>query len=253
MPRGTLVLGPFDHFEFTVSAGNGVRSVDPSYVAQGLLTPFVSIQSQDLGVSYDNQLGTVNLAAKSVFFHTHSDQDLLFDPDRGAQHARERLHARRVVRVGRARSGSFFDVAANATLVKATFDDTHLLVPYVPDLVLRADAALFHDLPWRIDHKPIRGTIGYGVSYVGRRPLPYSELSDVIFISDASAGLGWSIFNVRLAAQNLFDAKYKLGEYNYASDFHSQAEPTLAPERSFTAGAPQIVMLSLSATLGGAS
>ena len=33
MPRGTLVLGPFDHFEFTASAGNGIRSVDPSYVS----------------------------------------------------------------------------------------------------------------------------------------------------------------------------------------------------------------------------
>ena len=68
--------------------------------------------------------------------------------------------------------GSFFDVAANATFVNATFDDTGLLVPYVPDLVLRADAALFHDLPWRLAHEPIRATVGYGVSYVGKRPLP---------------------------------------------------------------------------------
>ncbi|MGO9714404.1 MAG: TonB family protein [Polyangiaceae bacterium] len=250
MPRGTLILGPFDRFEFAVSAGNGVRSVDPSYVAQGLLTPFVNVESQDLGATYNNQLGTVNLVAKSVFFRTHADQDLLFDPTQG----------RSTLSTGSTREGwsgsvralgSFFDVAANATLVKATFDDTHLLVPYVPDLVLRADAVVFDDLPWRIDHKPVRATIAYGVSYVGQRPLPYGQVSDVIFISDASAGVGWSIFNVRLSAQNLFNAKYKLGEYNYASDFHSQAEPTLAPERSFTAGAPQTVMLSLSATLGG--
>ena len=254
MPRGTLVLGPFDHFEFTVSAGNGVRSVDPSYVAQGLLTPFVSVESQDLGVSYNNQLGTVNLAAKSVFFHTHADQDLLFDPDR-RDAARSRPGRR--APGGRAPSralGSFFDVAANATLVKATFDDIRsLLVPYVPDLVLRADAAVFHDLPWQLDHKPVRGTIGYGVSYVGRRPLPYSELSDVIFISDASAGVGWSIFNVRLSAQNLFNSKYKLGEYNYASDFHSQARAHARPRALVHGRSAADVMLSLSATLGGAS
>ena len=53
MPRGTLVLGPFQHFELTASAGNGVRSVDPSYVAQGLASPFVRVQSGDLGVSYN--------------------------------------------------------------------------------------------------------------------------------------------------------------------------------------------------------
>jgi TonB family protein len=252
MPRGTLVMGPFDHFEFNASVGNGVRSVDPSYVAQGLLTPFVSVQSRDVGAAYANQFGNTGLTAKSVFFQTHADQDLLFDPSQG----RSTL-ASGSTRTGWSGSmralGSFFDVAANATFVKATFDDTHLLVPYVPDLVLRADVALFDDLPWRLDHKPVRATIGYGLSYVGQRPLPYGELSDVIFISDASAGLGWSIWNVRLSGQNLFNAKYKLGEYNYASDFHSQAEPTLAPERSFTAGAPQTLMLSISATLGGAT
>jgi len=91
------------------------------------------------------------------------------------------------------------------------------------------------------------------VSYVGRRPLPYGQLSDVQFISGASLGLSWSVFNVRLAATNLFDVKYKFGEYNYASDFHTQPEPTLVPEKSFTAGAPRLIMLSLSATLGGAS
>jgi outer membrane receptor protein involved in Fe transport len=78
-------------------------------------------------------------------------------------------------------------------------------------------------------------------------------MSDVIFVSDASANLRWSIWNVRLAAQNLFDARYKLGEYNYASDFKSAPEPTLVPERSFTAGAPRTVMFTLSATLGGPS
>ncbi|MGD0675783.1 MAG: TonB family protein [Polyangiaceae bacterium] len=251
MPRGTLVLGPFDHFEFSLSAGNGVRSVDPSYVAQGLLTPFVNVQSRDLGVSYVEQLGEMNLAAKSTFFQTHSDQDLLFDPSQGRTTLA--TGSTRTGWAGSARAlGAFYDVAANATFVKATFDDTHLLVPYVPDIVLRADAAVFHRLPWTLVQRPILATLGYGVSYVGRRPLPYGELSDVIFVSDASASIRWSIWTVRVAAQNLFNAKYKLGEYNYASDFHSQPEPTLAPERSFTAGAPQTIMLSLSATLGGA-
>jgi hypothetical protein len=162
--------------------------------------------------------------------------------------------------------GTFLDIAANATLVRAVFDDDGLcapycglLVPYVPDLVLRGDAAFFHNLPWHLDHKPVRATVGYGVSYVGHRPLPYGDLSDITFISDASLGLGWSIWNVRLTGQNLFDARYKLGEYNYASSFcvpgsgcaGRPAEPTLAPERSFTAGAPRQIMLSLSATFGG--
>lgn len=256
MPRGTLIVGPFNHFEFTFSAGTGVRSVDPSYVAQGLLTPFVNIQSGDLGVSYAGQIGSVGLIAKSVFFQTHSGQDLIFDPSEGRSTLAS--GSTRDGWAGSARAlGSFFDLAANATAVKATFDDTHLLVPYVPDLVVRGDAAVFHDLPWRLHGDPIRATAGYGVSYVGPRALPYSEYSGIIFISDASVSLRWTMWSVRLAAQNLFDAKYRLGEYNYASNFtpiyNSNAPPTLTPERTFTAGAPRTILLSLSATFGGPS
>ncbi|HEY3821027.1 MAG TPA: TonB family protein [Polyangiaceae bacterium] len=279
MPRGTLVAGPFDHFEFSASAGNGVRSVDPSYISQGIGTPFVSVESRDLGVSYNGELGhtmlidegggrrhfwnggihdATEITVKSEFFQTHVGQDLIFDPTQG----RNTLSSgsTRTGWSGAARAlGSFFDVAVNATVVKAVFDATGqcspycgLLVPYVPDLVLRGDAALYSDMPWRLAHKPVRATIGYGISYVGQRPLPYGQLSDVIFISDASLGFGWTIWNLRLSGQNIFDSKYKLGEYNYASNFQKYLPaPTLAPERSFTAGAPRAVMLTLSATLGG--
>ncbi|MGD0524693.1 MAG: TonB family protein [Polyangiaceae bacterium] len=281
MPRGTIVAGPFDHFEFSASAGNGVRSVDPSYVSQGIGTPFITVESRDLGVSYNGEVGEIGrvnhrgvtttngepvdvkiptaLTVKSEFFQTHVGQDLIFDPTQG----RNTLSSgsTRTGWSGAARAlGSFFDIAANATVVKAVFDTTGdcapycgLLVPYVPDLVLRGDAAFFADLPWwQPAHKPIRAILGYGVSYVGRRPLPYGQVSDIIALSDASLGFGWTIWNLRVSGQNIFDSKYKLGEYNYASNFQKYLpEPTLAPERSFTAGAPRTVMLTLSATLGG--
>jgi hypothetical protein len=259
LPRGTIVVGPFEHFEFTVSAGNGVRTVDPSYVSQGLLTPFITAQSRDIGVSYNRALGSsATVAAKSVFFQTHVDADLIFDPTQG----------RNTLAGGSTRDGwqgsmrllgPFYDLLANATLVRATFDDSGnctpycgLLVPYIPDLVLRANAVVFHELPWHIANKPVRASAGYGISYVGHRPLPYGEVSDAIFLSDASVTLGWTIWTARLSALNLFNAEYRLGEYNYASNFQKLLpEPTLAPERSFTAGAPRQIMLSIGATLGG--
>ena len=42
-------------------------------------------------------------------------------------------------------------------------------------------------------------------------------------------------------------------EYTVGSVPVASPEPTLAPEKSFTAGAPRLIMLSLSATLGGAT
>jgi iron complex outermembrane receptor protein len=271
LPKGTVLVGPFDHFQFAGSYGKGVRSLDPIYVSQDYATPFVSVQAFEGGGSYARSFGNaglddhgirqaVTVSVRSVFFQTHVDRDLIFNQTVG----RNTLSngSTRTGWVGAARvSGSFFDESATATFVKARFDDTHLLVPYVPDLVLRSDTALFHDLPWQFARSPITATLGYGVTYVGRRPLPYGQLSDVIFVSDASLAFRWKGWKLELMGTNIFDSRYRLGEFNYVSDFRALSagsnplqppEPTLTPARAFSAGAPQMLFLSLSATLGGA-
>ncbi len=99
--------------------------------------------------------------------------------------------------------------------------------------------------------KPIRATLGAGITYVGPRPLPYGQVSGDIFTVDASASLAWSMFQIKVLSTNLLDSQYRLGEYDYASDFHSQAQPTLVPERTFTAGAPRGLFATLGVTFGG--
>jgi len=51
---------------------------------------------------------------------------------------------------------------------------------------------------------------------------------------------------------NLLDRRYRLGEYNYASDFRTESQPTLVPVRHFTAGPPRAVYLTLGVNFGGA-
>jgi hypothetical protein len=46
------------------------------------------------------------------------------------------------------------------------------------------------------------------------------------------------------------DRQYRLSEFNYASDFHTQPEPTLSPVRHFSAGAPRAVFATLGLTWG---
>ena len=105
--------------------------------------------------------------------------------------------------------------------------------------------------PWSIGGKPIRASLALGWTYVGRRALPYNQVSDIISVVDANASLGWNGWELGLSVSNLLDSRYRLGEYNYASDFHSAPEATLVPTRHFTAGAPRGVFLSLSANFGG--
>jgi hypothetical protein len=250
MPRATLTFGPVEHFSYSVSYGTGVRSIDPVYVSQDIATPFASIQSADGGVAYARDLGSVSVAARSIFFLTHVDRDLVFSETEGRS-----VLANGTTRTGwngliRLR-GSFFDQNANVSLVKSRFDDTGLLVPYSPDLVVRSDTAFFGDLPIEVGGSAVRGTLSVGAGYVGHRALPYGQRSDTIFTLDSGASARFRGYELELQVTNLLDSRYRSAELNYVSDFRSQPLPTLVPARHFAAGAPRQVFLSFAVTLGG--
>src|SRR5262249_20578151 len=78
LPRGSVIFGPFKGFNLSANVGRGVRSVDPSYVVQGIDTPFASVLSYETGVSFARDLGPVSVAAKSIAFQTTVDKDLVF-------------------------------------------------------------------------------------------------------------------------------------------------------------------------------
>jgi iron complex outermembrane recepter protein len=244
-PRVTLLLGSFQGFSFSLSHGRGSRSVDPQYVNQDLKTPFAKVDASELGVSYNHSLGPVDVSARSVFFQTRVDKDLFFNETEGRNTLAN--GTTRTGWAGNARvTGSFFDVAANLTLAKATFDDTRLAIPYAPGLVARADGIIFGDLP--LD---LVGSLGTGVSYVGKRPLPFQEFSQTTFLVDVGASLRYRAVAVGLISTNLLDRRYRLGEYNYASDFGSQPYPTLVAARHFAAGEPRAIYGTLTLTLDG--
>ena len=159
MPRASLILGPWAGVSFSASYGQGVRSVDPVYITQDRATPFASVVAEEAGLTFEGPLlPDVRVAFGTALFRTHVDQDLIFSQTAGRNTlagGTTRLGSASAVRI----SGPVFDVSVNGTYVHATFDDTHLLIPYVPDLVLRGDGAIFKDLPWKIfdlDGRPAR-------------------------------------------------------------------------------------------------
>jgi iron complex outermembrane receptor protein len=248
LPRASLLVGPFEHVTTSVSYGEGVRSIDPTYIAQDTKTAFASIRSYEIGAAYEARPHDLETQIKLTAFRTHVDKDLIFSETVGRA-----VLAGGTTRTGASISGrvtgAWFDEAASATLVQSTFDDTKLLIPYVPDLVVRSDSAVFGDLPWSFGGHRLSGLAGLGVTYVGRRALPFGERSDRVFTIDGSASITLDRYTVGLKGSNLLDTRYRLGEYNFSSDFHSQAEPTLAIARHFTAGAPRTVLLHLEVKL----
>ena len=258
MPRASLLFGPFAGFTLSASYGQGARSVDPSYITQDVKTPFARIASYEGGVTYAHQSDALALSARSIFFLTYVDKDLIFDETAGRN-----VIGEGTTRTGWAGSvratGRFFDESANVTLVRSEFNDTHLLVAYVPGAVLRSDTALFDDLPWRFFGEKARAALALGVSYVLPRALPFGERSDSVFTVDSSATVSFSHYELGLSVSNLLGTQYRLGEYNFASDFRSyrtatsgnRSQPTLVPERMFNAGAPRTILGSFAINFGG--
>jgi hypothetical protein len=121
----------------------------------------------------------------------------------------------------------------------------------VPDAVSRTDAVIYGDLPLKIAGTKIGASLGTGITYTGRRALPFGQRSDDIFTLDATAALSWRNFELGVTGTNLTNNQYRLGEYNFSSDFKSQQQPTLVPERMFSAGAPLGIFANVSIRFGG--
>lgn len=255
MPRATLVAGSFAGFTFHGAYGQGVRSVDPIYVYDDTKTPFARVEAYEGGAAYLGELrrGILRgsaLDVRSTFFQTHVDRDLVFSQTEG----RNTL-ANGTTRTGWAGSmrlrGDHLDHAASVTLVRSSFDDTGLLVPYVPDVVVRDDLVLKSKLGVSVDGSPLEGSLGTGVTFVGRRALPFGERSGVLFTVDTSATISWKAVEIGLVVQNLLDRRQRLNEYNYASDWGSAAQPTLVPARHFVAAPPRVVLGQLTLRFEG--
>jgi TonB family protein len=249
VPRGSVILGPFHHFSFTTSAGQAVRSADPVDVRQDDRTALARVTSYETGVLYATEIAGLAAQVRSIFFETDLDHDMVFSETEG----------RNVLAAGSTRkgwvgalrlTGNFFDESASLSFVRAVSDDTHLHVLYVPDVVFRSDSAFFAPLPIWINRSRVEGSIGTGISYVGPRALPDLQRSGDIFTVDASATLRWTHYELGILSTNLLNARYRLGEFNYASDFRSQPSTPATPMRHFTAGAPRGIFATFTVTFG---
>ena len=108
MPRGTLVVGPVRALRvharaWATASARWTRATS----RKGCSRPSSASSREDLGVSYSDQVGRrrASRPSRSSSRRT-SGQDLLFDPTRGAQHARQRLDAHGLVGLGARRSGA---------------------------------------------------------------------------------------------------------------------------------------------------
>ena len=247
-PKATLIYQIVPSLAATASFGLGATSQDATAISQNEQAPFNQITAGEAGVKYQHRFERTDLSGRLIGYFTHTQADLIFNPDLG------RLSptgpTERGGAVGELRlSGPWYDELASATYAYAIYDSDGSLVPYVPNLIARSDTVVFHSLPWRLADHPIVGKVGLGLNYVGERALPLGQTASPTFVMNASAKLRWSFVELGIEGENLLNAQYPLSEFFYASYFpHGTglSYPTLAPIESFTAAPPLTVLATLS-------
>lgn len=229
------------------SYGEGFRSPQARSLASGERTPFTEVKSYEAGVRYGDGL---RLQGSLAAFHTRLTDDLAFD-EQTARNERAPATQRTGAAIELvARPRSFWTSSVSATYTRASFTNTDArfvagdLLPYVPQLVIRADTAIRGRL-WRVAGRELEGRVGYGIEALARRPLPYGEFGKNLFVLDASTGLRLREVELGVDVTNVFDTAHYDGEFVFASNFVRGAPAELVPQRHVTVGPPRALFASL--------
>ena len=204
MPRVTAVIGPIGALQLHAELrAQGVRSIDPDVHFAG---------SEHAVRERPRVRGRRHLRARFRFagrlraFRRVRDQRRSrsrVQPDRGQKRALERHDAYRLDGL-RPRPRDLLRHGLEPDPGPADLSTTRIFkFRTCPTAVFREDAALYAYLPWKWAGQAPKGTVGIGWTYVGRRALPYDQLSDVISTVDASATLAWKGWSATLAVRRI--------------------------------------------------
>jgi TonB family protein len=259
-PRTSLELSASSWLSLLAAYGEGYRSPQARLLEDGESAPFTKVRSGDLGLRM--RFGAP-LRLTLGGYVTELSDDVAFEADEGRL---ERIGAtRRIGAVAHAvsRGGEWLVAAASVTYARATLlepppatveePDPPFVqgqsLPFVPPLVVRADAGVEHPLFAARSGKPLVGRAGLGFSFLSARPLPFDAFADPVALLDASAAVQYAPFDLTFEIYNLLDRRYAAVEYNFASDWDPEAPRPRTPARHSAAAAPLSWMLTLGVTL----
>ncbi len=245
-PRVTLDLRVIQGLHALASYGQGTRSTDAAALSDNETAPFARAQEFDTGLAYRHgEHGhLVALSAQLSYSLTKVNKDLLFSETEGRNVLAGASTRHAVLFSGRLHLFDLIDILVNLGWTQATLDATGELLPYIPTLVARLDAAVAGRLgSWSLGAVPVQGRLGVGFTHVPGRPLPLKTFGDPFYLLGAGGDVRLWHFSLGVELRNLLNTTYRQVEFNYASNFVSPgAVPSRVPERHFVAGEPFFVM-----------
>jgi len=245
-PKATVDYAVARRVHALLSYGEGFRSPQARSLSEGERTFFTEVRSVEAGVRYSDGRA---LSGSLAGFYTTLTQDLAFDPATARNERVPPTERTGIAAELSARAGELLLLSSSATYTRATFTEGNALygkgdlLPYVPQLVLRSDAALRGTVA-KVLGTPLVARIGGGVEGLVGRPLPYKETGRNVFLLDMSAGLRFDRVELGVDVFNLLDVDWYDGQFTYASNFARAPNPPLVPARHVTIGPPRTVFAS---------
>ncbi len=242
-PRVTADVALAPGLHAVASYGRGYRSPQARSLGDGERAPFTRVGATEEGVRYRDR----RLEVAGAAFYARLSDDVVFLETVARNEPVPSTERRGAVVDFVARPTSWFTSAVGFTYTRASFREASAryergaLVPFVPEIVLRSDLAARPRLT-ELRGRDLVGTVGFGATWVHRRPIPYGELGDDVALLDARATLRLREIELGFESFNLFDQEWNDGEFVYASNFEPNAAPSLIPVRHLTAGAPRSVL-----------
>jgi hypothetical protein len=244
--RGTIDVAVMPGLNALLSYGEGFRSPQARSLGDGETTPFTRVVSYEAGLRFRN---TRRFESSLAVYRTALSDDLVFDQSTARNELVPSTSRTGIALNMVARPVPWFISNTSFTYTRAIFEAdggsyaTGDVLPYVPRAVVRSDLAFSKSLGTVLDRE-VTTHFGSGLSYMGHRPLPYSELGRDIFLVDVSVDLRFGPVQTSIEVFNLLDADWYDGEFVYASQFGNSA--SLVPVRHVTVGPPRTFLWSLS-------
>lgn len=256
-PRASIEVEPLPWLKLLGSYGQGYRSPQALQLAEGENAPFTRVHSAEVGLQLRPGGGEA-LTFTGAMYETRLSDDLAFDPGEARLERLGPSRRRGVALHALARPVRWFLTSLSATYVNAALTSPPVatpenptpafikgqLLPYVPPWVLRADAAVTHELRFR-NGEHLDARLGLGATYLSSRPLPYGQFAATVFLTDLSASLRWRFLELSLDIYNLLDRHYAATEYSFVSNWGTPPLPSMTPARHFAAGPPRTFLTSL--------
>lgn len=234
-----LERGLGEHLRLFANYGDGFRSPQARQLSDGERAPFVNVHGAELGVRLELPRVTASLAG----FGSWVADDFFFDHSVGTTtFVGPTLRGGGQASVA-ARPRDDFLVSLNLTVAEARLLEKAALLPYFAPLVGRLDASWKR--PFDVRGVQLTPFLGVGATLLGPRPLPYDEFSRPVFLLDARVGLRAGPVELGIDLQNALDARWRDGEFVFASKWDAAPTTSLLPARQFTAGAPRTVFFTL--------